>query len=143
MFSSFILVIIYTYIKGETDWQTDWLTIIAEPKPLELETWNLECRFLSRCRYPLRKDFFQNHPLKGWNWGLNGKNLDWCSFVILTKKNRKKRTHSKLLKTFFVFIKVFLMLTERARQWALLICSKRPSTKSLFFRGWNLSFYLI
>ena len=41
---TFVIINLYIYKRRY------WLTIIAEPKLLELETWNLECRFLSWCR---------------------------------------------------------------------------------------------
>ena len=54
-------------------------------------------------------------------------------FCHFDEKNSKK-SHSKLFETFFCFFYhgVFFMLPEHAQEWALLICSKRPSTKADF-----------
>ena len=56
-----------------------------------------------------------------------------CDALLLFLRKKTKKPHSQLLKTFFCFFllrRCFLMLSERAQQWALLICSKRPSTKA-------------
>ena len=72
-------------------------------------------------------------------------NTFFCFYHCTVFLMLSKRAHSKLLMKFFCFCHctVFSMLSKRAQQWALLICSKRPSTKSRFFSGWNVRSYLI
>ena len=68
---------------------------------------------------------------------MKDKNLDkWCSFVIFTKKIRKKLILTYSRRSFvFVTTLFFLMLSERIQHWALLIMLKKPEYEKPICQG--------